>query len=203
MNTLGVVSTVRGVPWINVSFINEHFSINHNYIIIRPHSQFPAIMTLFCSPPSFYELRVSNVCSPSITSAVAHTGKQPVGRGRICNQTERSSVKSQEEQLPPPPPCPWAGDQTERKPGSDSQHLPLAPWCKQHANPPLTCISWGVKFCMYSPSPLLCGCAWQSVYYKSVKEVHLKSMMKFTGNQKARGGWDIECCSAGFPVVHG
>lgn len=38
------------------------------------------------------------------------------------------------------PPCPWAGDQTMRKPASDTQHLPLAPWCKQHANPPLTCI---------------------------------------------------------------
>lgn len=102
------------------------------------------------------------------------------------------------------PPMPVGrGSVDKRKPASDTQHLPLAPWCKQHANPPLTCISWGVKFCMYSPSPLLCGCAWQSVYYKSVKEVHLKSMMKFTGNQKARGGWDIECCSAGFPVVHG
>lgn len=145
MNTLGVVSTVRGVPWINVSFINEHFSINHNYIIIRPHSQFPAIMTLFCSPPSFYELRVSNVCSPSITSAVAHTGKQPVGRGRICNQTERSSVKSQEEQLPPPPP--HAHGQGIRRRGSLAQTANTSHWhpdasCMQN-HPSHVSISWG------------------------------------------------------------
>lgn len=161
MNTLGVVSTVRGVPWINVSFINEHFSINHNYIIIRPHSQFPAIMTLFCSPPSFYELRVSNVCSPSITSAVAHTGKQPVGRGSICNQTVRSSVKSLEEQLPPHA----RGQGISRQEKACLRH-PTPPTgtlmqaaCK--TTPPMCLSAEGVKLCTQPPPfSLLHGPAW-------------------------------------------
>lgn len=41
---------------------------------------------------------------------------------------------------PPPPPRLWAEDQTMRKPASDAEHLPLAPWCKPRANPPFTCI---------------------------------------------------------------
>lgn len=108
------------------------------YAIGRPHGQSQAIMSLFCFLPSLYELWVSKDYSLSITSVVAHTGKQPVGRGSICNQTVRSSVKSLEEQLPPMPVD--RGSVDERKPASDTQPLPLAPWCSMHASPPLPCV---------------------------------------------------------------
>lgn len=39
------------------------------------------------------------------------------------------------------PPMPVGrGSVDKRKPASDTQHLPLAPWCKLHAKPPLPCV---------------------------------------------------------------
>lgn len=59
-----------------------------------------------------------------------------IAAGERLQSNEESSVR-----FPPPsPPRLWAEDQTMRKPASDAEHLPLAPWCKPRANPPFTCI---------------------------------------------------------------
>lgn len=130
------------------------------YVIGRPHSQSQAIMSLFFLP-SLYELWFSNDYSLSITSIVAHTGKQPVGRGSICNQTVRSSVKSLEEQLPPHA----RGQGISRQEKACLRH-PTPPTgtlmqaaCK--TTPPMCLSAEGVKLCTQPPPfSLLHGPAW-------------------------------------------
>lgn len=73
-------------------------------------------------PPFSREPRVSHICSPSIIVVRPARWKAAGGgRGSICNQTERSSVKSQEEAASPMP----VGR------GSDDEEA-----CLRHSTPP-------------------------------------------------------------------
>ena len=87
------------------------------------------------------------------------------------------------------PPCPWAGDQTMWKPASDTQHLPLAPWCKPHANPPLTCIcqprerEGGLSYVCTLTLELHCAC------YATAVEVLLRKIFAKVDCECGSEGW--------------
>lgn len=125
-----------------------------HFCFVEPSSHFPhklftetTNVPLISLLPSLCELQVSHICSPSII-AVWRTCLKAAGGERQhlqSNSEERCEISGRGSF----PPCPWAGDQMMRKPALDTQHLPLAPWCKQHANLPLTYICQpGVKLCV-------------------------------------------------------
>lgn len=89
------------------------------------------------------------------------------------------------------PPCPWAGDQTMWKPASDTQHLPLAPWCKPHANP---CIcqprerEGGLSYVCTLTLELHCAC------YATAVEVLLRKMCAEVNCECGSEGWKWTFC---------
>lgn len=123
---------VIAVPGINVCAHVRHFFFPLSFL--EPFSHFPRkqfagttnmpLISLTCFPRFHPFMSCGSLIFVRHRSqrCGAHAEKQPVGRGSICNQTERSSVKSQEEAASPMP----VGR------GSDDEEA-----CLRHSTPPI------------------------------------------------------------------
>lgn len=109
----------------------RQYTINNTEALPNDSSCFSHVIPLWA-------VGLSYICSPSIIVVWRARWKAAGGERRHLqsNREEQCEISGRGSF----PPCPWAGDQTMREPASDTQHLPLAPWCKRHANPPLACI---------------------------------------------------------------